>query len=357
MRKLALLLVAAGLVAPPRALAQDSVFNIEELASGVYVALQPTAGRFNDSNSVIILTEQEVIVVDSQANADAVGEIVRWIDEASRGPLRFLINTHWHSDHTQGNDIYRRVYPKDLTIIGHESLVEDVPKRAGAHLEEQIEALTQALPEAEAQLESGLGADGGEMSEEARARLRIGIERARLRLERYRTTRLLPPDLTYRDRMVLRRPGRTLELRHVRAHTRGDTVIYLPEDRILITGDVLDDLPYGGHGYPGDWIRTLEELESLDFEIQVPGHGRVRHGKAHLRLVLRMFRSLAEQTRSAAKGGKSLEETQAAVDLGEFRTLLAGDDATAQRAFDAWMPETIARAYAEATGQPLDQEP
>lgn len=354
LRAVALAFVFPFLTQPLLAQEDGDLWTFQQLAPGVVAALQPEAERFNDSNSVIITTDQEVIVVDSQADADAVYALLRWIDEGTTKPVRFLVNTHWHSDHTQGNEIYRRAFPKDLTIVGHETLMEDIPGRAAAYVVEEIGRLESAIPEAEARLESGLTADGKEMTEEEKKQLAVGIEGARERLEAYRQTRFLPPELTYRDRLVLRRPGRTVELLHFQAHTRGDTVVYLPDDKILITGDLLDDLPYGGHGYPGEWIRTLETLEALDFKIQVPGHGRVRQGKDHLRLVLRMLRSLVEQTRTAAAAGKTLEVTQAAVDLGEFRTLLAGNDPPAQQAFDAWMPETIARAYAEARGEELD---
>ncbi len=354
---LLLLLAAFSLIAPLHASEDEGLWTIEELSPGIFAALQGESERFNDSNSVVIMTAQEVIVVDSQANAEAVTELLRFIDQETEKPVRFLINTHWHSDHTQGNEIYKRSFPKDLTILGHESLIEDVPNRAAAYVREQTERLVRALPEAEAQLASGLKTDGAEMTAAERAQLGAGIERAQHRLELYRNTHFLAPDLTYREHLVLRRPGRTLEIFHFRAHTRGDTVIYLPEDKILITGDLLDDLPYGGHGYPSSWIRALETLEQLDFDIQVPGHGSVRRGKSHLRLVLRMFRSLVDQTTTAATAGKNLQQTQQAVDLREFRKLLAGDDPIAQRSFDTWMPETIARAYAESLGQAPDDSP
>jgi glyoxylase-like metal-dependent hydrolase (beta-lactamase superfamily II) len=319
----------------------DGGYEIREVADGVYAALQPSAGRFNESNSAIIVNDRDVIVVDSQSSAAQVRELVAEIRKLTDKPVRYLVNTHFHSDHTQGNEIYREAFP-GVEIIGHPTLLEDVPRRAGAYLEEQIATYDAAIAEAEATLGRGEGP----------ADLADRLARGREHVALLRAIALVPPTLTVDDRLVLYRGERRVEILHFRAHTRGDLVVYLPREKVLVTGDLLDDLPYGGHGYPSSWVATLDALERLDFERVISGHGRVQEGKEHLARVRALLASVIAQAAAAVAEGKSLEETQASVDLSALRPgFVAEGDEAAARAFDEFMPALVERAYLEARGE------
>lgn len=89
----------------------------------------------------------------------------------------------------------------------------------------------------------------------------------------------------------------------------------------------------------------------LEPERMIPGHGSVRRGKDHLRLILRMVDSILKQVESAAAAGGSLEETQASVDPTHFREAPAGRDSVAQRAFDNFIPATVEQAWKELRKQ------
>jgi len=339
------------------AAAAEDRLNIEELAPGVWAVLQPAANRFNDSNSVVIDLGSDLLVVDSQSDGEHVEALISWLRETSEKPVRFLVNTHWHGDHVQGNAAYRQAFGKTLQIIGHRSLREDVPGRAATGAEEQAGRYETAIAEAKGRLEKGEARDGSSLDDSGKEELARQIDHAKNVLAGLRAASFVAPDLTYERRLDFHRNGRTVELHHFRAHTRGDTVLFLPQEKILITGDLLDDLPYGGHGYPTEWIKTLETLETFDFETLVPGHGPVFKGKEQLHLILALVRSIVSQTETAVANGKTLEETQESLDLSTFREQLAGDDAVAQRNFEHFMPETIARAWAEAQGELTDEPP
>ena len=325
-------------------------YDVRKVADGVYAALQPTAGRFNDSSSAILINDRDVVVVDSQSSPAKVRELIAEIRKLTDKPVRYLINTHWHGDHTQGNQAYREAFP-GIEIIGHATLLDDVPQRATPYLEEQIGLYEQGIAGAEESLRSGKKADGTALGDDEKTALPGRIERTRQHLEDLRSIDFALPTLTVDDKLVLHRGSRRLEILHFEAHTRGDLVVYLPHEKVLVTGDVLDDLPYGGHGYPSSWIRALDALEQLDFEQVISGHGRIQQGKEQLARVREMLRSVVEQVSAAAAGGKSLEEVREAVDLAASRRSLAGDDEAAAEAFDAFMPELVERAYLEARGE------
>ena len=101
-----------------------------------------------------------------------------------------------------------------------------------------------------------------------------------------------PPNLTLTDRMTLHRGGREIQLMFLgRGHTAGDVVVYLPAERVLVTGDLLTaGLPWMGDGYPSEWADTLERFKGLELDVMLPAHGgairdfeRIDRWQAYLR--------------------------------------------------------------------------
>jgi len=128
----------------------------------------------------------------------------------------------------------------------------------------------------------------------------------------------------------------------------------LAPGRLVATGDLLDALPYGGHGYPKEWIAALDELETLGFDRVVPGHGPVQEGAGQLRLVRELFSQIVHLAETAVRSGEGLEAARdRAMETAALRSLrerLAGEDTRANRAFDGFVPPTFERAYLEASG-------
>ena len=325
--------------------------ELQAVAPGVYAALQPHAKRFSDSNAVIIVNDTDVIVIDAQASVSWVRSLIGRIRALTDKPVRTLVFTHWHGDHTQNAALYVEAFGDSLTLIGHQTQGEDIRARAVPQLRQEADDLEAAIGDAETRLAAGKARDGSALDDAGKTILAGQIATARVTLGEKRQAQFLVPTQTFDDRLVLRRGARTIELRHYRGHTRGDVVVYLPREKVLVTGDLLDDLPYGGHGYPRAWVQTLAALAELDFTTVIPGHGRVRTGKEHLQLVRRFFTALVEQVQQAVLEGKSLEATQAGLDVPAFRNALTADDAVAVQAFDAFVPATVERAWLEARGE------
>jgi glyoxylase-like metal-dependent hydrolase (beta-lactamase superfamily II) len=190
-----------------------------------------------------------------------------------------------------------------------------------------------------------------------RARYERTLDYRKSYLDNLRKLRFVLPTLTYESRLVLNGGGREVRLLHERAHTRGDTVVYLPKEKILFTGDLLDDLPYVGHGYPSEWIQTLRALATLDVDRIVPGHGRPYEGKDRLTLVADFLESIVIQVRAGLAAGRGENDIREAVDVEPFRARVAGTDPLASRTFDEFVPEAIDRAFQEATGKPTESAP
>jgi len=166
------------------------------------------------------------------------------------------------------------------------------------------------------------------------------------------------PDMTFDHQLTLDLGGREVRLLHLgRGNTAGDVVVYLPKERIVIAGDLLDyPVPYLGGGYPTEEIDTLRSLARLDAEIIVPGHGEIQRDKVYLATVTDFLQvvthSVQRQIFRLGSGSSKLELVRAAVlkdvDFDAWRQRFAGEDKDSREFFDTYsMPELITTAYDE----------
>lgn len=323
--------------------------TVEVLSPNAYAVLQSVENRFNDSNTLFVIREGGLLVVDTQASLAATRAVIAEIRSRTELPVRHLVLTHWHGDHVQGIAAYREIWP-EVEVVGHATLSADIPERAQPQLEGDIELYENAIAEAGDRLQRRVSREGEPLDDAGVEQLTGAIGRAKVVLAglEAQPRPLAIPDLTYARELEV---GGQVRLLHRRAHTRGDTLVLVPDVGVLATGDVLDDLPFGGHGYPREWLAVLEELLELDFEIVVPGHGRVRRGKDHLLRVRDLYASIVVQVDSAVERGLDLESTQEAMELEGFKEALVGDDPVAGRAWGSFIPATIERAWYEARGE------
>jgi cyclase len=213
----AFLLIMAGVYVRGQQAPQPAELDLVTVADDLYVI----HNQFVPGNVTALVTDEGVILVDDKFAVD-YDNIMRMLSTVTDQPVRYVVNTHHHGDHTGGN---ARMQEMGVQVIA---------------------------------------------SEQAR---------------RYMAGGGLPgaPTMTYDDRAYLHLGGKTVELHYFgRAHTSGDTFVYLPEHRVLATGDAFTEgLPtpqlvdYQGGGSAVEWPATLDEALRLDFDTVIPGHGNV----------------------------------------------------------------------------------
>jgi glyoxylase-like metal-dependent hydrolase (beta-lactamase superfamily II) len=151
---------------------------------------------------------------------------------------------------------------------------------------------------------------------------------------------------------------RPVELRYFgRGNTDGDAVVWMPEQRVVASGDlVVHPTPYGFGSYPADWIEALEAIKALDYAYLIPGHGAVQPDTAYVDQLIALMAEVRAQVGPLAEAGLSLEEVRAEVDLSAQQSLFAQGDAWIANRFNAWWGAPfIGVAYQEATGDPILQ--
>lgn len=274
---LAFALAVACATAPPAADETESAatgtHTFDEIAPGVFF-VQGTGSVTVGSNSLVVVNDDDVLVVDSHISPDAATALVAAIGEITEKPIRTLVNTHFHFDHANGNQIFG----DDVEIIGHEFTRE---KLLGDPLSEPT-ARAFAGPEAQAATLAGLEERLAEADDAGRAAIESEIEITKRHFASLATARPTPPSRTLTDSLTLEAGSRTIELHFLgRAHTGGDVVVYLPEEKVIFTGDLFyPSSPYLGDGFADEFAATLERLKEFDVDVYAGGHGPLVDDKA-----------------------------------------------------------------------------
>jgi len=185
------------------------------------------------------------------------------------------------------------------------------------------------------------------------------LEEDRFFLEQKKNVHLVLPDTTYTDRLDLDLGGRRVEVRHHdRAITPGDTFLYLPAEKIVVTGDLLvNPITFGLSSYPTGWLKTLEAIDQLDAGVLVPGHGEPLTDKTLLHATMNVLRELLKSGKEARARG--LDADQAKEDvlprLHDLMLTMTHDDAKLNDQFKLYLVDwTMHRVFDELNGPLTD---
>ena len=302
--------------------------RFQKVAEGVFYAT--ASGTMTvGSNSPIIVTDDEALVIDSEITPAAARALVTDLKAVTSKPVRYVVDSHYHYDHAHGNQVFMR----DAQVIGH----DNTRRRMLGNVLEQFTYL-RSVQQVPTQVEALKERIAKETDPQQKAALERQVANSLAYLEQVKETVVTPPSLTFDKTMTLFRGGREIRILYLgRGHTDTDVVVYLPKERIVCTGDLMESVPsYMGDSFPEDWITTLDKLKAIDFDTVMPGHGVVFKGKAKIDAFQKYLRDAITQVTALKKQGLTADAAAAKVDLTahakEFATIrTAGIDVAAVR--------------------------
>jgi glyoxylase-like metal-dependent hydrolase (beta-lactamase superfamily II) len=266
-----------------------------------------------DPNTGIVIGDDAVLVADTQATPAMAADVIRRIREVTDKPIKYVVLTHYHAVRVLGASAY-----KAQQVIASQDTYDLIVERG-----EQDKA-------------SEIG-----------------------RFPRlFRNVESVPPGLTwptitFSGKLTLWLGKLEVQLLQLgRGHTKGDTVVWLPGERAMLSGDLVEfnATPYAGDAYFSDWPKTLDNIAALKPAALVPGRGPALKGEAQVKTGLDVTRAFVSdvyaQVRAAAAAGKDLKATYRAT----YDTLKPKYGSWV--IFDHCMPFDVSRAYDEATTHP-----
>lgn len=312
-------------------------FTFNQVADGVYHATG-TGALAVGCNASIVVSEHDVLVVDTHMTPGGAWALRDELRAITPKPVRYVVNTHWHFDHSHGNQIYG----PDTEILGHEitrrMLVEGRSKQGRSHAR-----FVQSIP---TNIDGLRGRVAASTDPAEKAKLQAQLE---VQLNHQEgTDAVVPtaPTATLTDQLTLHRGGREIRLLFLgRGHTGGDVVVYLPAQKLVMTGDLLvEGISYMGDAYLADWAATLDRLKTLDFDRVLPGHGTV-FGREKVDHFQAYLRDLWTQVQELQKAGVPADEAAKRIDMRSHAARYPSITSAGV------LPDGVQRAYALIEGR------
>ncbi|MPZ11287.1 MAG: MBL fold metallo-hydrolase [Kiloniellaceae bacterium] len=284
---------------------EEKQVTFDELGEGLYAYTAE-----GDPNTGIIVGDDGVMVVDTQATPVMAEQVIARIREVTDKPIQYVVLSHYHAVRVLGASAYRPEH-----VIASRDTYDLIAERGQQDYESEVGRFPRLFQSVET------------------------------------VPGLTWPTLVFEKSLTLfmgRREVRILQLG--RGHTKGDTVVWLPKEKVLFAGDLVEygATPYTGDAYLQDWPQTLANLRALGAEKLVPGRGaalktarEVEEGIAGTQAFLtRMYQSVAQGVAAGHSLKDIYRETfdRLAPDFGEWVI------------FEHCMPFDVTRAYDEASG-------
>jgi glyoxylase-like metal-dependent hydrolase (beta-lactamase superfamily II) len=339
------------LIAACQSFGQTSERKVTQLADGVYAIQHQNLIDGNISgNTTVIIGDREVFVVDSTYRQSAALEDIAQIHQWTNKPVGYLLNTHFHNDHNNGNKTYMDAFPS-LAIVAQEETKKDMDLIQPGNIERQPRELDTLI----ATFRQGKDQSGRPLTEDEKKEVQELLPKLEQAEAESKTLVYQSPTLTFTDKIVVDLGNRQVQVMHLgRGNTPGDAIVYLPKEKIVVAGDLLvHPIPFTGDGYPAEWVQTLHRMGELDATTIVPGHGPILHDKTYLYLMADLMQSAVDQVRARISqlgfpGGYTLDEIKGSVDLTPFRAKFAGDDKDLQDQFDDMAKHLVKITFSEA---------
>jgi cyclase len=288
-------------------------YRFNKVREGVYHVIG-TGALTVVGNSSVIVNDDDVILVDDHVSPAAASVLLDELKDITTKPVRYVINTHFHYDHAHGN----QVFAKDVDIIGHEFTREMLAGGKSTQMPLYQNYVT-GLPAQIENLKKAVSAES-DTAKKAAAQTRLDI--AQNNAASQAELKPTPPNVTLRTEMTLHRSfqgsDREIQIRFIgRAHTGGDVVVYLPKEKVVMTGDMMvgAGISNMSDAYVNEWVSTLDNLKKIDFETILPGHGEAFTDKAKIDYWQAYLRDVWTEVGKLKQQGVSAEDAAKRADL------------------------------------------
>jgi len=270
-------------------------FQLESLAPGVHAAIATQTG-YGLCNAGIVDLGGRTVVFDSMLTPIAGADLARVAERCTGQKPSWVVNSHWHGDHIWGNSAF-----VDAHVVSSRRVRREVLGRS----RRQFDQCRREFPKELAQM----AAPGSPIAPRDRPQVRAWFRGV---VETPRSLRIVAPEVTFDQELVLTGSRRSLHLiTYGGGHSPSDVFGYLPDERILFTGDLtmVGLHPSVSDGWPDRWVRILSRMQRLGADRVLPGHGPIGAGQAIL-TEREYLRELGRTVKRAVSRGRSLAEVR-----------------------------------------------
>ena len=353
----------ANAVSERRAPEDGRLMPPEKVVDHVWVMRQPDRVWSAVIGNVEIIEQSDgVVLVDSGGTIPDGRDVVEAVARLTTKPIKAVIITHWHNDHPLGVPAILERFPKARIIATATTakLMAD-PEILGVGVGKTDAKRAEERMKSSALRSANYLKGSNEAAHSPAVRREYAIEGAWVmtRAKRQMTNYVALPTETFTDRLVIDDPLTPVEALYLgRANTKGDAFVWLPRQKVMVAGDaVVAPSPYGFTNPIGPWLDTFDRLERYDFQMLVPGHGKVQRDRAYLATLRWSMNDMRRQAAELARTGATPEQAAEHFAKSEQRRRFGATDAWSQRWLDAyWLDGMFATAFKQAKAMPLGED-
>ena len=317
-------LPAHGALAPN---VEDKYLETIKVSENVYV-FKPKID-WNHGNGVAIIGPDGVFFIDTYIQFNYADEAIRRLRRLTKLPVRYVLNTHWHNDHVTGNGVFKREFPT-VQIIAHDSTPGYLEKIVKPSVDSEFFQIKPAIAFLEGEVTRGTtGSRRVPIVGTMKPFWEQMLRNVRDYEKDFRPARFANADITFSDSLTMRWGTTTLRLIHMaeKGHSAGDVVVWIPEQRTLITGDlVVGPTPYATYYNIPGMPKAIHALIAMNPAIIIPGHGEVQHDLAYMQLLERAFTEYRKAAESAIAAKVPEPQALDSIALPEIDRAFIGDD-------------------------------
>ncbi|MCB0278607.1 MAG: MBL fold metallo-hydrolase [Calditrichaeota bacterium] len=298
--------------------------DLWKINDSTYISYRPDPLRFAvESNVSIFIGDDDILVVDAGGTPEGGRQIINQIKSISSKPVKYLVNTHGHGDHTMGNQAFKEAYPK-IQIISHPWTVKYLTTETGGinyihnYPQSTIDYLSEEVKRLQKEAEPGY--------EQVVQNLQQHIDvDALFRFNQWKEVKITPADQTVDRELSINLGNREFRIMFLgQGDTPGDLWIYLPNEKILCSGDALvNPIPYGYSRQPIEWLETLKKVKLIDFKTIIPGHGDLLSGNDYLTQMIALLEFDKSLAQAAISENKPIESVRSDPGVKQFEQLFA----------------------------------
>ena len=331
-----------------------------KVADGVYAFIAPEGKTgFVSSNQTAIIGDDGVLIFDTGQIPSLSEKIIAELKQITPLPVKYIVISHWHYDHVIGAATYLKAFPNAIIITSDPTRQQIIAKEKDFGPQNTLKILPQYLKSQQDLLAGGKQPDGTPLTPEQKEYLQLSIADIEAAKPAIEAAKIVDPMMTMSQSLTIYLGKRTVEVRFLGpGNTEGDTIAYVPDAKVLLTGDLdVAPTPYGILSYYDEWIVTLDKLAAIDATTIIPGHGAIQKDFSYVRLEQELLRSTLSRVDDAVKRGLTLEQTRREVTLDDFRDRFAGNDHWRKRNFrNYWVYPAVERIYKLKKGESTAQK-
>jgi glyoxylase-like metal-dependent hydrolase (beta-lactamase superfamily II) len=328
-------------------------YELTKIDANTYIFYAPpNKSGVVQSNCLVAIGQDSVLIVDTGQFPSLAKKMVADIKRITSKPVRYIVITHWHLDHSWGNQEFLAAWP-DAKVIAHEETRKMIAV-GGAKYRADEQQLPNAMRDFRKMVAEGKTPSGRVLTAEEKEYFEFNAQTAEAIIPDFLATINIPPTVGYEKELTIDLGKREIKVMWLgKANTAGDSIIWLPDIKLLATGDTLVyPAPYPYGSYFREWPATMQKMLNLHPATIMPGHGPIMHDTSYMELVRDLTATTYSRVKALADKGLSLDEVNKQINMDDFKAkFVTTNDPAVDRHWRSYLRGAVDRAYQEATGK------